>query len=59
MDQLNRAYFTRRAHEERARANAQPGTTAAIFYHKLADAYERRAGDPHSPIALPPGLIGA
>jgi len=44
MSHLDRDYFKRRADEERARANAQPGTTAAIFYHKLADAYERRAG---------------
>ncbi|MBY8826371.1 hypothetical protein [Sphingomonas colocasiae] len=44
MNQFDRSYFQRRADEERARAHAQQGTTAAIFYHKLADAYEREAG---------------
>jgi hypothetical protein len=43
MNQLDRTYYRGRAQEERARANAQPGTVAAIFYHKLADAYERKA----------------
>lgn len=43
MNHLDRSYYRGRAHEERARANAQPGTAAAIFYHKLADAYERKA----------------
>ncbi|MGV3480437.1 MAG: hypothetical protein ACO1O3_10845 [Sphingobium sp.] len=43
MDHFDQSYFRRRADEERARAREQQGTTAAIFYHKLADAYERQA----------------
>jgi len=43
MNHLDRSYYRGRAQEERARANNQRETTAAIFYHKLADAYERKA----------------
>lgn len=43
LDHFDQSYFRRRADEERARAREQQGTTAAIFYHKLADAYERQA----------------
>lgn len=43
MDHLDQAYFMRRAREERDRARQNSNTSAATFYHKLADAYEREA----------------
>jgi hypothetical protein len=49
MGNLDQAYFMQRAHEERDRALQNPSTSAAIFYNKLADAYEQRAREAQMP----------
>ena len=41
-DMDNRAYYERRAKEERDRANQQEDNSAALAHLKMADAYEQR-----------------
>jgi hypothetical protein len=44
----DRAYFARRAREEREKAAASDSDAAMLVHRKLAEEYARKAGEPFS-----------
>ena len=53
-DQVDRAYFKRRAAEAKARAKNASDPTVALVHEQFAREYERRVGELAAESTLPP-----